>query len=245
MSKAPAFQFYARDFLTDERVLMMPLEAQGAYVRLLCHQWLEGSIPGDLRRLARLCQVDEGTMSAIWDEVGPCFDSEGDRLFNARLREQRQEREEWVEKCRRGGKASGESRRAKGSSTTPEQPLQVNGNTAPTTASASAQPTEDETHIGQRLNDEWRRHNLGVPVRYDWLQGGVEVTSLTADFSDEQILSAPAKIATTDGLAFARKLGPAWLARRTGSGRLGLEVALNWRDDEKATDSPTGDWDFS
>jgi len=45
--KAPAFQFYAADWLADEAVSVMSLEEEGAYIRALCYCWREGSIPAD------------------------------------------------------------------------------------------------------------------------------------------------------------------------------------------------------
>lgn len=84
-----------------------------------------------------------------------------------------------------------------------------------------------ESHVGQLLNEEWRKHNLGVPRGYDWLQGAVAVTTLTAHFSDAEILSAPAKIATTPGLAWVAKRGPAYLAEQA-KGSYVLQVVLDW-----------------
>jgi hypothetical protein len=34
--KSPAFQFYPKDFLTDENVRVMSLQERGAYITLLC-----------------------------------------------------------------------------------------------------------------------------------------------------------------------------------------------------------------
>jgi hypothetical protein len=59
MNRAPAFQFYAADWLADERVKLMSYEEQGVYLFLLCHEWLEGSIPADLTHLARLLHIDD------------------------------------------------------------------------------------------------------------------------------------------------------------------------------------------
>jgi len=49
MNAAPAFQFYADDFLAGT-LEMTPAEV-GTYIRLLCYQWSNGSIPNDLRKL--------------------------------------------------------------------------------------------------------------------------------------------------------------------------------------------------
>ena len=54
MSKAPAFMFYAGDYLSSSRVTLMSLEEEGAYIRLLAHCWLHGSIPSDPDLIARL-----------------------------------------------------------------------------------------------------------------------------------------------------------------------------------------------
>jgi len=52
--KSPAFQFYPADFLADANVAGMTCAQVGAYIRLLCHCWLEGSLPDDDRVLAKL-----------------------------------------------------------------------------------------------------------------------------------------------------------------------------------------------
>jgi uncharacterized protein YdaU (DUF1376 family) len=116
MKPPPAFQFYAGDYLSSSRVQAMSLEAEGAYIRLLCYQWQDGSIPDDLRKLARLCKISERKMKSIWVQVSPCFDLqiESGRLANARLEEIRKTH---IEFClqrsasgRLGGKRSGEVR---------------------------------------------------------------------------------------------------------------------------------------
>ena len=43
--KAPAFQFYADDFLSGT-ITMTDAEV-GLYIRLLCHQWYSGGLPND------------------------------------------------------------------------------------------------------------------------------------------------------------------------------------------------------
>ena len=52
--KTPAFQFYPADWLSSQRVQMMTLEEEGAYIRLLCYCWNHGSIPADPAQIARL-----------------------------------------------------------------------------------------------------------------------------------------------------------------------------------------------
>ena len=50
--KAPAFQFYADDFLAG--TLEMSQEEVGQFIRLLCHQWNRGSIPVETEKQQRL-----------------------------------------------------------------------------------------------------------------------------------------------------------------------------------------------
>ncbi len=57
MNKAPAFQFYPKDFL--EGTATMSNAEAGAYIKLLCHQWLKDSITNEREILIRLCNGDE------------------------------------------------------------------------------------------------------------------------------------------------------------------------------------------
>ena len=43
--KAPAFQFYPKDWLTDDRVNRLGDAELIAYFRLLCHEWLAVGLP--------------------------------------------------------------------------------------------------------------------------------------------------------------------------------------------------------
>ena len=45
--KSPAFQFYPSDYTSSQRVRLLTLEEEGAYINLLCSCWLHGSIPAD------------------------------------------------------------------------------------------------------------------------------------------------------------------------------------------------------
>jgi uncharacterized protein YdaU (DUF1376 family) len=52
--KTPAFLWYPKDILTSSRVQEMSLAEEGAYRRLLDYCWLNGSVPSDEKRCARL-----------------------------------------------------------------------------------------------------------------------------------------------------------------------------------------------
>lgn len=109
--KAPAFQFYAADYLADMDVQMMTLEEEGMYIRLLCYCWREGSLPNDDEQLLRL--VKGGSTTALTNvkrrfEIGS---NDGSRLVSKRLDAERERQRIWAEKSREGGVKSGEIRR--------------------------------------------------------------------------------------------------------------------------------------
>jgi uncharacterized protein YdaU (DUF1376 family) len=54
----PWFKFWVDDFLNDEAVLLMTNEQVGVYVRLLCRDWREGSLPSRWEFIARLVGID-------------------------------------------------------------------------------------------------------------------------------------------------------------------------------------------
>lgn len=102
--KAPAFQLYADDFLAGT-IAMSPAEV-GAYIRLLCYQWSNGSIPDDPRKLKRIVG------GPVSPEVLAKFKPAGEgRLANQRLELERRKQNDYREKQRQKGIQSGVARR--------------------------------------------------------------------------------------------------------------------------------------
>ena len=109
--KAPAMPVYVREYMTDEHVLLMSLEQEGAYLRLLFHQWLEGTIPDDMPSLARLLRVTPQKMRSMWPRIAPCFVSAGpSRLVNPTLEQVRTSSDEYRKKAAEDGKRGAEKR---------------------------------------------------------------------------------------------------------------------------------------
>lgn len=89
MAKPPAFQFYANDFM--DATSNWQAIAVGLYIRCLCKQWTHGSIPADLKTLARATHCDMEEVQAAWPIVSVKFVDRGDgTLINSRLEEVRE-----------------------------------------------------------------------------------------------------------------------------------------------------------
>lgn len=105
--KSPAFQFYATDYLGSQRVQMLTLEEEGAYIRLLCFCWQHGSIPASPKEMARL--VGKGASTTLCTTLQPMFTkhpTEPGRLVHERLEEERSKQADWKERSIKGGQSS-------------------------------------------------------------------------------------------------------------------------------------------
>lgn len=99
--KSPAFQFYPGDWLRSLRITMMTHEEQGIYIRLLCHCWLNGSIPEDTKQLKALiggrCKIK--SIEKV-KEMFKKSESIGNTMLHNRLDEERKKQSEYSEKQR-------------------------------------------------------------------------------------------------------------------------------------------------
>lgn len=89
--KPPAFQMYASDFYMDTQELNTC--EVGAYTRLLMVQWVNGSLPKELDRLAHIAGLDLPTFQNVWPKFRKKFTDYGDggmRYVNIRLKETRE-----------------------------------------------------------------------------------------------------------------------------------------------------------
>jgi uncharacterized protein YdaU (DUF1376 family) len=107
--KSPAFRFYATDYLGSQRVQMLTLEEEGAYIRLLCFCWQHGSIPSKHSEIARL--VGKGCSSNLARVVASMFQqhpTDSGKLIHDRLELEKNKQDDWKRKCSSGGKKSAE-----------------------------------------------------------------------------------------------------------------------------------------
>lgn len=141
--KAPAFQFYPKEYGQDENVKAMTHEERGMYVDLLCVCWTEGSIPATPRRLARVLNITEEKLSEVWEFLAPCFVEDPDdpgRLRHERLDKERDKQSRWREQRRKAGRASAKARAERAESAS---------------GSDDEQPSNDRsTHVQQQGKQE-------------------------------------------------------------------------------------------
>lgn len=84
MAKDPAFLFYSKDWL--EGTAEMTSEEKGVYIDLLAHQHQKGSLPPEIKKLAKLSGISEPEFEKIWTEVSTKFIPNGSgRLVNRKL----------------------------------------------------------------------------------------------------------------------------------------------------------------
>lgn len=110
--KSPAFQFYPSEWLSSQRVSLMTLEEEGAYIRLLCYCWQHGSIPVDTEKCAKL--IGKGGSTTVARVVQAMFQHDpldDSRLIHDRLEVELAKQDEWRRKSSEGGKKGAESRK--------------------------------------------------------------------------------------------------------------------------------------
>jgi len=105
-TKAPAFQFYASDFIAA--TLDWPSDAVGAYMRLLSFQWINGAIPATTARLRAIMGFSDagGDPLPLWETyISAKFEDRGDGMMvNRRLEQVRAEQTAHREKLSARGR---------------------------------------------------------------------------------------------------------------------------------------------
>lgn len=72
-NKSPAFQFYTRDFMSCDKVMLMSNQEVGGYIMLLCQCWNRGSLPIDEDELALYARMTPSVWAESRDRIMVCF----------------------------------------------------------------------------------------------------------------------------------------------------------------------------
>jgi len=111
MSKAPAFQFYAADFLIG--TFDMTAEQVGVYIRLLAFSWDKGPLPKDTRTLASMAGLTPKKFQKAWEKVQEKWTETDAGWVNDRLEVQRKARDKFSQKQAENGKKGAAKRWAR------------------------------------------------------------------------------------------------------------------------------------
>jgi uncharacterized protein YdaU (DUF1376 family) len=170
MKPSPAFQFYPSDWLSSQRVQMMTLEEEGAYIRLIASCWQHGSIPADPERCARL--LGKGGSTTLATVVQAMFQPDPNdrtKLVHDRLLQEREKQKTWREKSAAGGKKSAEKRAekaknapvspsvVKGGSRVVEPPYQPNGNSSSSSSSSISTESLTLPFASKEFEEAWKK----------------------------------------------------------------------------------------
>lgn len=155
--KAPAFQFYPKDWLSDGNVRAMGHEARGIYIDLLSIYWNDGGLPSDLKALASRVAVPIKTFQRLWPMIAPCFQVDGNFIRSKRLDREKVKQSAYRELQRSKGMKSAKSRVSNATA----QPRLESGSSSvdvrlepkPNSPSASAFTTQDSTVVVSATTD--------------------------------------------------------------------------------------------
>ena len=111
--KSPAFQWYPRDFETDQVVILMDNAQRGIYLRFLNSSWLNEGIPADVESLAVLAGEPLSKFRKMWPRISQKWvPKEGDpsKLVNPRQERERKSQLENIAKASESGRVGAEKR---------------------------------------------------------------------------------------------------------------------------------------
>jgi uncharacterized protein YdaU (DUF1376 family) len=153
--KAPAFQLYAGEWLSERAISLMTPAEEGAYIRLLCYAWLEPdcALPDDDEVLAKISRLNRKWKNCS-HKIRVCFSKQDSKLVSEQLLKEREKQRLHSEQCREKGLKSGISRN-RGST-----PVEPEANRASTDDCVSVEP---EANSSSSLSSSSSSSCTGVP----------------------------------------------------------------------------------
>lgn len=135
MNKPPAFQFYADDFLAG--TMNMSDAEVGLYIRLLCVQWTNGSIPNDDEEIRAYSK--RGSVEPSLNRVKSKFEAGPDGMLrNQRMEAERMKQMAYRDRQSQFGRRSAEARFNR-PSTNPQPTHQPKANSSSSSSSSSTE----------------------------------------------------------------------------------------------------------
>lgn len=147
-NRAPAFQFYAKDWF-DLNVRRMDADARGYYMDILAYMWKDSddqcSITSELSTVAKVLGISKQKCVKVFQQIqwenDPIFTEKDGRFISKRLREERHKQDKYRREQSKKGKKSAEQRRNRG---TNRGSTAVQPDTQPEVNSSSSSSTSKE-----------------------------------------------------------------------------------------------------
>jgi uncharacterized protein YdaU (DUF1376 family) len=144
--KPPAFQFYARDWLSS--TLGMPWEVAGVYIHLLAWSWDNGALPNDPEWRARVIGADA---ARLWAAVSKRWKKTARGWINLRLERQREIQATFSAHAKQAA-----SKRWAYAQAMPASTPRVMPKRSSASASASASSDQDQPRAARAVNVPWK-----------------------------------------------------------------------------------------
>lgn len=142
LTKAPAFSFYAQDFMLG--TVTLSLAERGAYITLLCYQWDLGSVPDDPAARMRILACSKRDAAAAWAGLAGKFHQGDDGNWrNDRLELERAKQVERRAALSLNGQKGGRPRNQTETNRFPKH--KPNGNQNESLSSSSSFSVQDST----------------------------------------------------------------------------------------------------
>ncbi len=122
----------------------MDMAERGMYITLLCFAWQDGSIPGSMTEISRMCSLPERKAVTLWNRVSECFaqhETQHDRLINPRMELVRLRQLAYSEERKESGKR-GAAERWKEDSSAIAKPTNENASPSPSLTLTSEEGKE-------------------------------------------------------------------------------------------------------
>jgi hypothetical protein len=162
MKRPPAFQFYAKDWLSSATVRTMSLRHRGVFITVLAAMWNSdepGTLPLPLEVAARSAGLSIRSLRDFVSNSNRCLVEIDDKLVNLKLRAQWQEMQQRQQAQSDAGKRGNEKRWGK-----PSGGESGGDRSAPASAPASAFTPKEEGCSLVHLSPDQKQSGLQEPV---------------------------------------------------------------------------------
>lgn len=149
--KAPAFQFYIRDWRSSRKVQVMSFKERGMYLEMLIEQWDKGAAPSSAAACALALGGTELDWQRSWAALSACFSprKRDGAFINAKLEAIRRDKRKYIKDQSINGLKGAEARWGRNGTAmpSPQTAIAKNGS-ASASSSASATASKKEEGAG-------------------------------------------------------------------------------------------------